>query len=328
MPFQQARIEPELDYLVRRQLIGRREPDQLLQLIDEGYEFAEAVSAAESLHIHVKVDDLVDLPHEELRARGRLERWKAPGYVKYQLAGGINVIFSSFPIAQDDLIPGALTLPKPFVDHFGVDMRQEDPRTRGAFESIPGEASSRGWRSVRQGGPDRPVYGAHTRVAEKHWVFAPDGVDDWRRPTEFAFGQLWISDEYMGCDHRPIDPAHPMANLSLPWEESRRESLSEDMKGIVVYVKSEADESAAAQVFAQLDNAPPCCRLRTRMLSYDKPEEFPEVAVALWRMKGVCPMPLTVVDGYPVVTRRLPTLDELIRFTTEKTVAPAPEVFA
>jgi ribosomal protein S13 len=328
MAFDSATIEPQLDYLVRRQLLGGREPDQVLELIGWDHDFAEVVAAAASIHVHVKVDDLTDLPHEELTARGRLERWKAPGYVKYQLPGQLNVIFSSFPIAQDDLIKGAVTTPKPFADHFGIDLRSEDDLTRQRFDSIEDLASSGGWRAVRQGGPGRPVYGAHTKVAEKRWVFAPGGVDDWRRPTEYAFGRLIVDDSYLGCDHRPIDPAHPLATQAPPWEETRRAALGDEMKGIVVYVRTEDDRRAAEESFRQLEDAPPCCRLRTKLLSYDAPEEFPEVAVVLWRLKDACPLPLTVVDGYPVVSQRLPSLDELLRFTTVETTAPAPEVFA
>jgi alkylhydroperoxidase/carboxymuconolactone decarboxylase family protein len=32
-----------------------------------------------------------------------------------------------------------------------------------------------------------------------------------RRPIEFAFGELVVHDSKMGCDLRPIDPAHPRA---------------------------------------------------------------------------------------------------------------------
>src|SRR5690242_16364634 len=136
MVFDLARVEPQLDYLASRQLLSRREPDQVLALIGSGYDLAEAVAAAQSLHLHIKVDDLDDLPHAELAERGELERWKAPGYVKYRLPGNINVIFSSFPVAQDDLIRGAVTLPRPFVDHYGVDMRREDALTRNRFDAI------------------------------------------------------------------------------------------------------------------------------------------------------------------------------------------------
>ncbi len=322
MAFDLAQVEPQLEYLTARQLLGRREPDQVLALIDPGYELAGAVATAESLHIHVKVDDLADLPHAELATRGELERWKAPGYVKYKLPGDINVIFSSFPVAQDDLIRGAVTWPRPFADHFGIDMRREDSLTKGRFDSIPSLVHSAGWRTVKQGGPGRPVYGAHTQVAEKHWVFG-GGNAQWLRPVEFAFGQLIINEEYLGCDHRPIDPGHPLATTAMPWEESRRDALPDDMKGVVVYVKSDDEQRDAAAVFAGLGGTP----MRTKLLSNDHPEEFPEVVVALWRLKESCPLPLTVVDGYPVVSQRVPTDEEAARFTSEPVLAPAAEVF-
>ncbi|MEU7751353.1 hypothetical protein AB0B57_03215 [Micromonospora sp. NPDC049101] len=324
MAFDPARVEQELEYLVGRQLLARREPDQVLSLIDDAYVYAEAVAAADSLHIHVKVDDLADLPHAELGVHGELERWKAPGYVKYRLPGSINVIFSSFPISQDDLIRGAVTLPRPFVDHLGVDLRHEDAGTRKRFDGIPTLGTRDGWRTVRQGGPGRPVYGAHTQVAEKHWAFGPDGASDWRRPVEFAFGQLIINEDYLGCDHRPIDPTHPLALQALPWEESRRSALPDDMAGIVVYVKNDAEDRAATAVFAGLAGTP----MRTKLLTAEYPEEYPDVVVALWRLKDSCPLPLTVVDGYPVVTQRIPTPVEAAHLASEPVQAPAPEVFS
>jgi hypothetical protein len=35
-----------------------------------------------------------------------------------------------------------------------------------------------------------------------------------RRPVEFAFGELEEAEVYMGCDNRPIKPAHLLAALA------------------------------------------------------------------------------------------------------------------
>jgi hypothetical protein len=47
-------------------------------------------------------------------------------------------------------------------------------------------------------------------VALKHWVY-PNAGDVFSRPVELAFGPLEIHAGKMGCDLRPIDPAHPLA---------------------------------------------------------------------------------------------------------------------
>lgn len=35
-----------------------------------------------------------------------------------------------------------------------------------------------------------------------------------RRPVEFAFGELEEAEVYMGCDNRPINPAHLLVALA------------------------------------------------------------------------------------------------------------------
>jgi hypothetical protein len=95
------------------------------------------------------------------------------------------------------------------------------------------------------------------------------------------------------------------------------------MAGIVVYVKNDTETRDAEAVFAGLGGT----QMRTKLLTAEHPEEYPDVVVALWQLKDTCPLPLTVVDGYPVVTRRVPTVEEAARFTTEPVLAPAPEVF-
>lgn len=46
---------------------------------------------------------------------------------------------------------------------------------------------------------------------EKPWVYPPEGPGGPPRPIEVAFGELGEPEVYLGCDHRPIDPAHPLA---------------------------------------------------------------------------------------------------------------------
>jgi hypothetical protein len=98
------------------------------------------------------------------------------------------------------------------VDHLGVDLRDESPATRALFDSIPQRAAEVGWRHVHQAAP---LYCCYTACGEKHWVYPPEGAAGGRRPIEFAFGSLRQFETNMGCDYRPIDPAHPLAG-TLP----------------------------------------------------------------------------------------------------------------
>lgn len=191
-------------------LLGDTEAAEILSMLEPGFPFAQTLEYTDSLHAHIKVDDVDSLPHDYLTGLGYRSENAAPGYVKYATGAGINLIFSSIPIAEDDSIPGAVTLPKPFLDHVGIDMRDESAATHAEFDAIPGYAAALGWREVPQGGPE-PVHCCHTQVKAKHWVYPPSGWTGWRRPIEFAYGTLVIFDEIMGCSLRPIDPAHPLA---------------------------------------------------------------------------------------------------------------------
>ncbi|MER6914597.1 hypothetical protein ABT354_23230 [Streptomyces sp. NPDC000594] len=189
-------------------LINAAERAEVLSTMDADFPFAEAVRHTDSVHAHIKVDDVDTLPHQELAVLGYRPENAEPGYIKYSTDAGVHFIFSSIPIAQDDGIRGAVTLAKPFLDHVGVDMRDEAPATREAFDAVVGRAVELGWREVTQSGP---VHCCHTQVQEKHWTYPPADWPGRRRPIEFAFGSLRIFDKVMGCDLRPIDPAHELA---------------------------------------------------------------------------------------------------------------------
>jgi hypothetical protein len=189
-------------------LLNATEHTEVLSVLDEDFPYASTLRYTDSVHAHIKVDDVDELPHEQLEALGYRPENAEPGYIKYATDAGVNFIFSSIPIAADDNVPGAVTLAKPFMDHVGIDMRDEADATRIAFEEIVGRAAELGWREVTQSGP---VHCCHTQVKGKHWTYPPECWVGWRRPIEFAFGTLQIFDKVMGCDLRPMDPGHPMA---------------------------------------------------------------------------------------------------------------------
>jgi hypothetical protein len=76
------------------------------------------------------------------------------------------------------------------------------------YDAVPGIARRANWKHVVQGGNGQAVYCCHTEVSGKHWLFPADGA----RPIEVASGPLKIHGVRMGCDLRPIDPAHPFAD--------------------------------------------------------------------------------------------------------------------
>ncbi|MGH3576663.1 MAG: hypothetical protein ACRDU0_03790 [Mycobacterium sp.] len=202
-------------------LLSVDERRQILALLGDDFAFVDAVRATESVHVHVKVDEVAALPQHGIRALSVAPQNQASGYVKYSFPGGINMIFSSIPVAADDLIDGAVMTAKPFMDHAGLDIRNEDPSHRAVFDAVPSRAATLGWRTVAQ---DGPVHCCHTEVGAKHWVYPPPCTNIWRRPLEIAFGALRIVEASMGCNLRPMDPAHALARrttgCSAPVAES------------------------------------------------------------------------------------------------------------
>lgn len=191
-------------------LVSDAEVDEALSLLDPSFPFFAALRLADSVHLHVKVDEVNDLPVSKILALGTKPENERPGYVKYSFPGGINVIFSSIPTADEDLLPNPRSR-KPFVDHFGIDLRRETGVVRATFEDTVAVAKRANWPCKSQGGLGRPVFCCHSMVAEKHWVYPPAEGSRWTRPLEFAYGPLEISQETNGCDLRPIDPHHPAA---------------------------------------------------------------------------------------------------------------------
>jgi hypothetical protein len=199
------------EFFCDQHLLTADERCQIQWLLSDDFPFADAVRAADSVHVHVKVEDVAALPHRQIRGLGVAAENQAAGYVKYPFPEGINMIFSSIPVAVDDLLDGAVTAAKPFMDHAGLDIRREESANRALFDAVAERAVALGWRTVAQ---DGPVHCCHTEVAAKHWVYPPACLTNWRRPIEIALGVLRILDTAMGCDLRPIDPAHPLAGSS------------------------------------------------------------------------------------------------------------------
>lgn len=167
----------------------------------------QALDLAETIHLHIKVDDTHQLPiNRFFEAGARLDHQK-DGFVKYRFPGAVNAIFSHIKVSQDELIETPKNRrSRPFLDHIGVDLRDETEAVRQAFDALPGVASALNWAHASQGGTDRPVYCCHVEVAEKHWLYPPDEGRHTGVPLEFAYGALKVNPDKMGCDLRPANP--------------------------------------------------------------------------------------------------------------------------
>lgn len=199
-----------LVFFTELDLVTRDEADEVLAMFEPEFAYARAMAAADSVHVHVKVPEVADLPHDTIVAKGVSATSETEGYVKYPFPGGINMIFSSIPISEDDMLPDAEPPVRAVLDHKGIDLRDETDDVRAIFDGVPDDAARNGWRHVPQGGDGVPVYCCHTEVGGKHWVF-PGANAGQKRPIELAYGGLVLHDAKMGCDLRPIDPAHPRA---------------------------------------------------------------------------------------------------------------------
>ncbi len=162
-------------------LINQAEIEEALSLLDPSFPFFAAMRVADSLHLHIKVDDVGRLPHERILALGVTPENARPGYIKYPFPGGINMIFSSIPVAEEDQLPDVPPPSKPCVDHFGIDLRREIGLVRALFEDTPAVARRAGWPTKSQGGGGRLVYCCHATVAEKYWVYPPSTGSRCRR---------------------------------------------------------------------------------------------------------------------------------------------------
>jgi alkylhydroperoxidase/carboxymuconolactone decarboxylase family protein len=196
-----------LQVLERCGLVSAVEAAAVQALLAPGGRFADAVALADTVHLHVKVDDTHALPlNDFFDAGARLDHQK-DGFVKYRFPGGLNLICSHIPVSQDEQRETAANRrPRPFVDHVGIDLRRESAEVRAAFDALPGQAAALGWAHAAQGGPGQPVQCCHVEVGEKHWLYPGAEAGQGGIPLEFSFGALTLTPGRSGCDLRPSDP--------------------------------------------------------------------------------------------------------------------------
>jgi alkylhydroperoxidase/carboxymuconolactone decarboxylase family protein len=188
-------------------LLSGREIEVVNRLGEPDSPLDRAVALAETVHLHIKVDDTHQLPINQFFAAGAHLDHQKDGFVKYRFPGAVNAIFSHIKVSQDELIETPeRRRPRPFLDHIGIDLRDETAPVRQTFDSLPEVAARLNWAHASQGGADRPVYCCHVEVAEKHWLYPPDEGEHTGIPLEFAYGPLKVNPDKMGCDLRPANP--------------------------------------------------------------------------------------------------------------------------
>ncbi|GGF25515.1 peptidylprolyl isomerase [Echinicola rosea] len=202
-------ITPILDFMDRAGLLPRRVVLLLGDMARGDFAFQEQLYLAESIHLHIKVEAVDSLPHELIATHGGQARNAAVGYIKYCFPEGLNIIFSSIPVSEEEK-SGQQRGSFPYLDHIGIDIRKEDMESKKVFGKIPCIASFFSWPVVKQSGEGKKVSCCHVQVDEKYWVYPTEEVF-----YEFALGKLHVSEKMFGCDLRP---AHP--SLNLPKEQS------------------------------------------------------------------------------------------------------------
>lgn len=186
-------------------LINEIETNEVLNLFTEFFPYSESLKIAESIHVHIKVDDTALLPHDKILQLGGNPQNQKSGYIKYAFSAGLNMIFSSIKVSEEDRLPLNFKIKKPMMDHIGIDIRQENTMTRKVFDALACISKKAVWNQISQGGKGKAVYCCHVEVAEKLWVYPPLS-SFWTRPIEFAYGELKLNDLAMGCDLRPSAP--------------------------------------------------------------------------------------------------------------------------
>ncbi|KGQ18784.1 hypothetical protein LF41_317 [Lysobacter dokdonensis DS-58] len=200
-----AVIASSLDTLRDCGLLKADEACGVEWLFEASSPFATAIDCADSLHLHIKVEDTDALPVGAfLDAGARLDH-RREGYVKFCFPDGVNAIFSHIRIAQEEALQDDdARRPRPYVDHVGVDLRTETDAVRAVFEDVVRIGTGFGWGHAQQGG-DRPVFCCHVSVARKHWLYPTCGALA-GTPIEFAWGALTVHSDQAGCDLRPAPP--------------------------------------------------------------------------------------------------------------------------
>lgn len=199
MQINKATLQTLVYMLAENKLLNEQEKHRAEIVGDDNFEFAGQVALADSIHLHIHVSDIEQIPVAALLANGGQVTNKATGYIKYNFNGGINLIFSHIPVAQKEKITRNNGVA--YLDHIGIDIRSDDKACYIAFQQIPMIAAQNDYLFTRQGDGKEAVKCCHMQVKEKYWVYPSANLN-----YEFAFGPLVVhSSTSFGVDLRPAN---------------------------------------------------------------------------------------------------------------------------
>ncbi len=200
MKINNIRLKTLFSLLEEQQLLDKEELPAVHDVAEESFPFTEQVATAASVHFHIHVNNIEELPHELLQSHtGKIVN-KAGGYIKYEFDDGINFIFSHIPVAQKEKVIRAGD--HAYLDHIGIDIRSDEKPAYIVFQQIPAVSAQYDYLFSRQGDGKEAVKCCHMQVKEKYWVYPNNKLN-----YEFAFGPLVIQEGgAFGVDLRPANP--------------------------------------------------------------------------------------------------------------------------
>jgi hypothetical protein len=166
MKLSPARFTQVLVAFKAMQLLEAPHLDDIMSIFAREFPFKEALMTAEAVWVLVRVPSLEDLPHERIHALGTEPQDETDRYVRFPFSGGLELIFSEAPTAEEERQPGAARVRSPKLDSVGFVFHQ--PAT--ALDSVTTEATRAGW-------------GHRAGPAERVWAFPPS---DQGRPVGFG----------------------------------------------------------------------------------------------------------------------------------------------
>ena len=157
--FHPQEAQASLDAVTALGLLAPAELAAVQQVMTD-VQIRPAIALAESVHLHIKVDDTERLPQAGMEALGaRLDHGRE-GFVKFRFPGGLNVIFSHIAVSADDLqespaLPARAAFSRPHRHRLARGVRSIEGGVRCHAvrgKGAPVGACRAGWR-----GPQREV---------------------------------------------------------------------------------------------------------------------------------------------------------------------------
>ena len=112
-------LDQRLAGLASLGLLTEREASDVRMTLAPEFAFRAAMTHAESVHLHIRVDDVERTRAALARLVGTPENEKS-GYVKYRSPDGLHVIVWSIDVAEDDRISSLRRRARPHLDHLGM----------------------------------------------------------------------------------------------------------------------------------------------------------------------------------------------------------------